>query len=548
MVISKSRPRRWSFNVALCAPVLALLWVSGCEGTGGDQPGRIVQQASDPRCAPLAGFFPSGLDLMPNEPSKGVVMQFIPKALLAFDLQTSPPTLLNQTASPPFPSDSDGDGLSDIEAFRDAGLCPPPPSDWPIHLEFPPCTADPKPGHVESVRDDLALVTTSNYEQVLFMRPQDGRLIELPIQNPEDTENHRTADWPLLPEAGTTALRTALSTKTCIYPDPALDSGGNPIAMALGCEEDRASFTTSFTAATAQSEAFLFVATSNLASPEEARFNPGSVLVFHFDKGSEWPQVSPHTDQPFIQTSDFNPTALANYTTTSGRPLILVTNTGEISASGQIQGDSSIDVIDVETLDLVARYPLGRAGARGAIRIDPSGRVGLLGAESRRAVYAIDLAPLDDPALYHRQGLPPIDLDGHSPNFPDGRIFWAERPLSWPGRPDGPSSTKCPTRTETTFSPSGENAYATDWCDGSITVFSIDFLSPPPDTFPAHRFTVIDRLDWFAPKTDEFYGLATAPSLIRSFEPTPSGDLDRANVVFVLNEPEGQLCTARLEY
>ncbi|MEE3328035.1 MAG: hypothetical protein VX252_11930, partial [Myxococcota bacterium] len=262
----------------------------------------------------------------------------------------------------------------------------------------------------------------------------------------------------------------------------------------------------------------------------------------------EHARVSPHEEKPFLQTTDFNPTALVSHTNDSGRHLILITNTGTLSAGGEIRGDSSVDVLDIETLQIVARYPLGLAAARGAVQIDATGRIGLLGAESRRALYGIDLAALDDPALYLRSGLPPIDLDGRAPNFPDARIFWSDRPLSWPARPDGPSERLCPTRTEVGFHPSGQYAYATDWCDGSITVLAIDFLSAPSDSFPAEHFRVLDRLDWFAPKTPDLYGLATAPSLIRSFEAGPATSTDGSNIAFVLNEPEGQLCTARLNY
>ena len=77
---------------------------------------------------------------------------------------------------------------------------------------------------------------------------------------------------------------------------------------------------------------------------------------------------------------------------------------------------------------------------------------------------------------------------------------------------------------------------------------AIDFLSEATEHFSPDRFRILDRLDWFAPKTPEQYGLATAPSLIRSFETEGSESPDESNVAFILNEPEGQLCTARLEY
>ena len=114
-MVERRQKYAWRQNLRILLMGLGTIAL-GCEGTGSEQPGRIVQQASDPRCAPVGGPYPSGLDRLPGEPSTGVLMQFSPKALLAFDLKTSPPTLLNQTASPPFPSDSDGDGRADLDA------------------------------------------------------------------------------------------------------------------------------------------------------------------------------------------------------------------------------------------------------------------------------------------------------------------------------------------------------------------------------------------------------------------------------------------------
>lgn len=538
MVNQKRRvPLTWasllSFTVALS------LGAGGCEGTGSEQPGRIIQQAGDPRCTPVGGPYPSGLDTLPNNSRYAVLMQFTPKALLAFDLGVSPPRLITQEASPAFPADSDGDGVPDIEAFREAGLCP----------EFNPlCFADPKPGHVNAIREDLVFVTTSDYEQVLFMEPSTGRLKPLSVLNPENQAQHRAQDWPLLPEQGAAVLRTGVSTQRCIHPDPALDSQGEVIGMDPQCDVDKAGFMTGFTVATAYGGERLFVATSNLASPSEARFNPGSLLIYDLNLQHEPPTIQPHVEKPLLQTSDFNPTALSNYVTPLGRELILVTNTGALSFDGNLIGASGVDVIDVESLKVVARYPLGQAGARGPVAIDPTGRIGLLGAESQRALYAIDLAPLDDPQLYVRLEEPPVDLDGSTPNFPDARIFWADQPLTWPGRPDGPSERLCPTRTDVSFGVNREIAYATDWCDGSLAVLSVDWRPPFPVPFPAEQFRILDRLDWAAPKTPALYGLSAAPSMIQAPDSTSEAETLATQVVFVLNEPEGQLCTANLTY
>ena len=114
-MVGRTRKIRWT-HWSQRAGLLLLAFGLACEGSGTGQPGRIVQQASDPRCVPVGGAYPSGFALRPGSKATGAVMQFTPKALLAFNLATSPPTLLNQTASPPFPSDSDGDGRNEIAA------------------------------------------------------------------------------------------------------------------------------------------------------------------------------------------------------------------------------------------------------------------------------------------------------------------------------------------------------------------------------------------------------------------------------------------------
>lgn len=524
--------------LALLAP-LAL--GSVCEGTASNSPGAITQGPVDPRCTPIGGPFPSGFDLLPGTTDRAVAMRFSPAGLLRFDLSSAPPAPDNAGPVSAIPSDSDGDGLDDAVAFQQAGLCP--------DLN-PNCLTWPKVGSVRAVSRDVVLVTASGYEEVLFLRAGDGGLLPIQVTNPVDAGAHRAADHPLLPPAGSSAPRTAVSTFTCVYPPSPFDSAGVPIVPARPCDPARTGFVTRFTAATAVVGDRLFVATSNLFSPSRATFHPGTVLIYRLDfDGTGRPiGVRPDIDTPVVFTTAFNPTGLTAHRTPAGRDVVLVTQTGAIDAGGALLGDSAIDVIDAATLRLVATVPLGLAGAAfGDLAIDPGGHVALIGAESRRHLYAFDLAALDDPALYVPRATP-VTLDGLTPGFADARIFDASSPFVLPRRPDGPPDALCAPRTNVTLNHDGALAYATDWCDGSIAVVAIDWSLPLEHPISRARFAATRRLDLFAPKTPTNFGLAAAPSLPVTRPGVPGRDFDGPDLFFLVNEPEGQLCAARVEF
>ena len=105
-----------------------------------------------------------------------------------------------------------------------------------------------------------------------------------------------------------------------------------------------------------------------------------------------------------------------------GRELALVTVTGAITAGsgpGSVRTAASIDVVDPSVPRVAATIPLGLAGPSfEPIAIDATGRLALVGATSRLALYGVDLAPLDDPALYAGGASdPPVVLDGSTPGF-----------------------------------------------------------------------------------------------------------------------------------
>ena len=529
------RATRARFVLAMLAPALV---GSLCEGDGSGSPPRIVQSGVDPRCAPISGAFPSGFDLLPGPLPLGVVMQFSPAKLLTFSLDSSPPRRVGDESVPTLPADSDGDGFDDADFYRAIGLCP----------SFnPACTTYPTPGALEAVYDDLVLLTTSGYEEVMFLEPMSGAPVAVTVANPLAAGTHRPEDHPFLPPAGSEAPRTAIATKVCVYPPSAFDSLGGAIAPEPLCDPGRPGYLTKFTAAATTAGGRLFVANSNLKSPSVARFQPGTVLVFDFDERGAPIRISPRTTRGVLFTNAFNPTGLTRYRTGAGRDLVLVSLTGAIDAGGTLISDGGIDVIDVASLRVVAHIPLGRSGTSfGRIAIEPGGRVGLLGAESARQIYAVDLRVLEDPALYSANGAP-IVLDGSAAGFPDARIHWADAPLRLPDRPDGPDIRLCPPRTNVALNAAGDLAYVTDWCDGSLVIIDVDVDAPSGQPITADAFSILSRANLLAPKTAAQYGRLSSPSMIRTRPDTTPAPFDEPDTYFIANEPDAQLCTVRVE-
>ena len=521
--------------------ILSLLvaLVGGCEGAGNNRPGSISQDPIDARCTPIGGPFPAGFDLLPDEEATAVSMRFSPAGLLRFALSQSPPLPDNAGPVPALPEDSDGDGLSDTLAFREAGLCP---------ETRPNCVTSPVVGSARAVYPSTTLVTSSGYEQVLFYNSQSAQLQPFILQTPALNAEDDPADRPLFPPPGFESSRTGLSTMVCVYPEKLTDSNDQAIEPSVHCDPNRVGFLTRFTAAVEASGDSLFVATSNLYSPGLSAFHPGTVLVHRveFDPSGRPERVWPDPDQPVLWTTGFNPTSLTPHRTASGRPLMLVTQTGPLDAGGQILGDSAIDVIDVVERRVVATIPLGQAGASSqGLTVGPVGPIAVLGAESARHLYAVDLSILDQPEIYEpREDL--IVLDGSTPGFPDARIFWGESPLPLPPRPDGPPDGLCTTRINATLNARGDRIYATDWCDGTLSVLRIDWRLPLETPLSPSRFNLIRRLDWFAPKWPANFGLAAAPSLPKVRPGRPGVDFEGPDLFFLINEPEGQLCAARL--
>ncbi|MBY0400710.1 hypothetical protein K2X89_10470, partial [Myxococcota bacterium] len=260
------------------------------------------------------------------------------------------------------------------------------------------------------------------------------------------------------------------------------------------------------------------------------------------------PEVRPSTVAPVLFTSGFNPTGLASFRTLGGRELVLVVVTGAIgqgSGPSNILTEAFVDVIDPSIPAIVATIPLGFAGPGfDPPAIDPSGRIAWLGASSSRQLYAIDLRTLDDPRLF--EGPPErVVLDGLSLTGLDARIFTGDRPFVLPPRSDGRASSVCEGNTNVTINASGSEAFASDFCDGTITRIGLDLAAASPVPYPAAQFRVLAQRDAFAP--NGAVGELGAPIQLLARPGIPGVDYSSPDVLVALAQPDAQLCGVRIE-
>ncbi len=545
-------------RLAPCLLLLLPLLVGGScgggSGSGGSPP--VLDRDSDERrrdrdddgggggvavfCTPLPGRFPPGLDFVPGEPDRLLVANGQPGALLRYDADAAPAALLTPSPVPPIPADSDGDGVDDDS------------------VAFPLLPLVPVIDGVLAISDELALLTASGLDEVIFVDPEDGTLVEGEVGVPAPVDAALYPYAPVAPEG-----RTAASTKVCLLPPAGrTDSFGDPIPsgppVPPGCSGS-ARYFSSFTSGAAVAGGHLFVSTSNLGSGAgtlNTQFLPGSVLVFDFDPAGPTATVDPGV--PVIFTEFFNPTHVTAFATPAnpGRPFVLVTSSGalqliqddpgtpEIESGGLADSDAAIEVIDATALQLVATIPLGRVGLSfDRLAIDPSGRVAVTGSAVSRSVYAVDLEALDAiPAA--AMAVPPVVLDGSDARVgnTDARIFFEGEALELPARPDGAPAVTCAGFTPGTgFDADGERLLVSDFCDGTVTAVDVDLSGSPSVPLPRDRFDVGSQLAVVAPVGAAGLGQARAPGALR-VRPDGAGGPD----TFVLvGEPEGELCSFR---
>ncbi len=516
-----------ALSLLLALPFVLALG-TGCEGDGGGR-GLVIRSALTVEgCTPIPALspFPSGLAVLSEATGLATLVQLQPNAVVVFDLDADPdrPRIV---ATREIGLDSDGDGVDDAQAIE-------PLLGFPLY---------PLPGAIQAVDDALALVSTSNYEQLLFVDPTTGLPVELEIDVPAAIPPER---FPLLPAPGTRARRTGLSTLACVFPPDPFLSDGQPIGPDSRCDPTDPGFLTTLTAGSVVAGGRLFVATSNLF--RGGRFFPGTLLVFDWIRGPGGGTLRPAVDTPFLHTSGYNPTGLARIVTPGGREHALATISGAIgsgSGASNVLSEAFVDVIDPSIPRIVATIPLGFAGPSfDAPAVDPSARIAWLGASSARQAYAVDLRVLDDDALYVGSG-PPVVLDGSTLGFGDARVFTADRPLALPRRTDGRASTDCEGLTDVGVNASGTTLFASDFCDGTLTRIALDLTGNPPVPWPRDRFQTVAQTNAFAP--NDAVGEVRAPSRIEARPGIPGVDYTTPDVLVVVGQPDGQLCGVRIE-
>ena len=531
-------------SLASCALLVAGLGgkCGGGDGSGGD-PSRVTFRSFDVRCTALPDpfGFPPGWDFVPGVPGRALAAVFAPPTLVPLDVQSVP--FQSPDDAEPFllPGDADGDGRPEPFQAIDG---------------------------VFGIAPDLALVTSSGFEAVLFVDPRGGlRTVEL--ETPLGLPPGALRGWPE-PGPENAAQRTGLQNFTCIAPPPgALDSRGDLLADVLDpkrdCREGVPSFRSNFTAGAALMNGRLFAAVSNLGgdrSTDHTQYLPGAVTVYDVDFSLDPPRVSPTLATPdgesFILSTavaehrSFNATHTTAYTTPSGRPFVLVSHTGAIGIplddpdTDVIEGgatritDGSIDVIDAVRLRLVASFPLRDANpALNGPAIDPSGRVAMIGDITSRNLYAVDLAALEDLPRAGEPGADEVQLLSHAVIFDrtPGRSF--ELPHLRGGAP----VATCPGSVlGLDFSHDGRSAYAIDACDGSLATLDVDLSGDPALPVSGTRFSLREIVALTAPVREDTVGLSRQPVELKVRPGEPGVDFSGPDVFFLISEPEGQLC------
>ena len=478
----------------------------------------IIVDSSDPRCASLGGPFPPGLDWIDEAAGTALVANFEPGYVVPVDFGVQPPRRI------------DAGALVDLRVAIGAAACN--------------GVRSPQLDGVVVVSSELALVTTSSCEGVAFVEPLTRSLRDAEVSTPADTP---PGTFLYLPAPGASATRAAVSTRMCVsLPPGARDSRG--AAIPSGCRAGEPSYYTNFTSGAAVAAGRLFVSTSNLgagAGTFDPQFLPGTVLVF--DLSQDPLAVSPHPTTPALVTSAFNPTHVTSYRTPSGRELLLVGATGALGlvvddpftpyreAGGLALTRAAIDVIDPEQLRLVATIPLGLAALSfERLGIDPTGRVALIGSAVARQVFGVDLAPLDALA----PDAPFVRLDGQ--DGPAAAIFDAEHPLVLPHLANGAPPETCPGLVVgVEFGGDGRTAYATDFCDGTITPIAVSLPASTGAPLARNRFRVGEAAPLVAPVGPASLGRAQAPGALRVRSATDGSD----RIAALVGSPEGLACT-----
>lgn len=446
-----------------------------------------------------------------------------PLTMVPFDANVRPPQIPAGRRPVPIPADSDGNGTDDVNE-EDGGM--------------------PKIDDIVVVTAQLSFLPTFEKDGLLLFSPTEG-IVSTDVSTPG---KFTPGDNPQLPNPGDVRIQTGISTMTCINPadNPASDprdSGGNPV-MTDECPigTPTGSFTRRTSGVAIDSLLNLALVTSANTLGRGGDHQPGVVTVYQLEPD----QISPHQQFPgsskditTIFTSGFNPTDVVIYPTNpatgESRRFALVAVSGVSGAMASPDAtDAFIDVIDIETLQLVAKYPLGAAAISSAgIRIDPAAKIAVVGSAVAREIYAVDLEVLETVVIdTMRPAGGPLDLSTACGVMACGVIFDADDPLAIDrlGRTDCPGSIL-----GLAFNFAGTLLFATDNCDGSFITTKLisgakgkaHFGKPVAHDFAAPRDSTSDR-----PR-------GAGKIVVR---PEPLTSYDGPDVFALIDEPEGMVC------
>jgi hypothetical protein len=456
--------------LGVCALALFLLGMK-CLPDGnvtGTTPGDLASN-----CTALLNTYPGSFAFVPpevdGESSTRAWVLDGTKVISPFDVEVVPPVSLDDPDDPaslnsfiagapynldggPPESDPPYPSFEEIVFFQHAAFeltdPNPDPPDLPDYTPLLPRPATP-PDPLPSV----GVVTTSGYDHVLFFNSKHrstvatSRLFPIRLKGPAGTDH---PGFPPVP--GNIRGRTGVATLTCAHPvavDPDVDGPANSLLEKdfdpgdQKCAADASSFWARGQTGVVLTDKYLFVSTSNYFEdtddPPIRVYFPGTVLVYNIYDGldddgdlDDTPVITPVAT---IQTYGFNPSHLNVVDVTGdGTPdFVLVTVSGADNTvnvpSGEDEGaenyvvdlgvedpelgqrQAAIEVIDITTLYLVARYPLGAVNlSPTGLAISPTHKVAIAGSREGRWLLSIDLTPLAA-LIGSVQVIPPRTLD-----------------------------------------------------------------------------------------------------------------------------------------
>jgi len=491
----------------------------------------------DSRCGMLMSTDPPDLDF---DPATGLawVVDPAPSQLVPFTVETPPPVL---AAAGPL-------AVPLSSTLRRLALL------GPIGIEG------------VSVRDSLALLTSTGVElrddllRLVDLDPSSKSIVSLQVSVPAELLEPTYPDLPAPDEPA--EARDEVSTTVCLDPD-GLDSRGDEIGGGADCAGFFANSTSGAAVVGAGAERSLFVSMANPGGDllsSNPRYLPGAVLVYDIDLASGI-GVAPNATTPVIYTSGFNPTQVTPYHA-GDRDFLLVTVSGAIGVVQDDLGtiiveggysaltDAAIDVIDAETLALVATIPLGKAGLVGNLVLHPGGRLAVVGSMIDRWLLAVDLAPLADPLFPSEAPAEgPVVLDGSAESgLANAVIRDASRPYEIPARGEGGADPAvCPGLVAgLAFNHAGNLLYATDFCDGTLGMIGV--ADGASMTAPSLMET--PRVDALTAPGDTPEAIDAPPNGLGGVAVRPGDpgvDYSGPDVFVIVGKPNGLLCAVAVE-